>query len=206
MKNNIKKSIVINPALFVVDTQNCFMAPEGSYDRMGFDISKYRLITKNLIRVIEKARKLSMPIFFSKAIREASGIDNLDRVHKILPLKRRERIETIPLCIRGTWDSEIIDELKVDPKKDHILEKRRDSAFRGTELEVWLKALKINTLIFAGIDTAVCVESSLRDAFNIGYDVILLSDATASMGSEMKKTTLEEVKSNFGIVMDSEII
>ncbi len=45
-----------------------------------------------------------------------------------------------------------------------------------TELRVWLQSGGINTLIFCGIDTSICVETSLRDAFNLCYDVILVSD------------------------------
>ena len=60
----------------------------------------------------------------------------------------------------------------------------------------------INTLIFCGIDTSICVETSLRDAFNIGYDVILISDATASSNKKHYESTLENVKGYYGIVMD----
>lgn len=201
---NSDRVIAVRPALFVVDAQNCFMAPGGSYDKMKFNIQEYRKIIGSLKEVFVRARKLNIPVFFSKAIREASGIDNLDRIHRILPAQRRERIKRVPLCIRGTWDSDIIAELGVDPAKEHIVEKRRDSAFQGTELQVWLAALGVDTLVFAGIDTSVCVESTIRDAFNHGYDVILLSDATASLNKEFYKSTIGEVRENFGLVMSSE--
>jgi ureidoacrylate peracid hydrolase len=81
--------------------------------------------------------------------------------------------------------------------------KRRDSAFQDTEIEVWLKSIKVDTLIFCGIDTAVSVESSLRDGFNRGYDVILISDATASISKKKYESTLDNVKEYYGLVMDS---
>jgi ureidoacrylate peracid hydrolase len=52
----------------------------------------------------------------------------------------------------------------------------------------------INTLIFCGADTSICVETSLRDGFNLGYDVILISDATASGIRKHYDTTLERVR------------
>ncbi|MDF2769143.1 MAG: Isochorismatase hydrolase, partial [Nitrososphaeraceae archaeon] len=52
------------------------------------------------------------------------------------------------------------------------------------------------------IDTSICVETSLRDAFNIGYDVVLISDATASNNKKHYESTLENVKDYYGIVMD----
>jgi ureidoacrylate peracid hydrolase len=88
-------------------------------------------------------------------------------VHRILPKTREERLK-IPICVRGTWDAEIIDEIK--PKEsDHIIIKRRDLAFQDTELTVWLQSVGINTLIFCRVDTSICVKISLRDGFNLGY-------------------------------------
>lgn len=69
-----------------------------------------------------------------------------------------------------------------------------------TELRVWLQSVGINTLVFCGIDTSICVETSLRDGFNIGYDVILISDATASRTRKHFDTTLERVRDYYGVV------
>jgi ureidoacrylate peracid hydrolase len=124
-------------------------------------------------------------------------------VHNILPRTREERLinQNIPICVRGTWDAQTIDEIK-PTEEDHIIIKRRDSAFQDTELRMWLNTLKINTLIFCGIDTSICVETSLRDGFNIGYDVILVSDATASGINKHYDTTVERVRDYYGIVTD----
>jgi ureidoacrylate peracid hydrolase len=80
--------------------------------------------------------------------------------------------------------------------------KRRDSAFQDTEIGVWLKSLGVNTLLFCGIDTSICVETSLRDAFNNGYDVVLISDATASGNRKHFESSLEIVREYYGLVMD----
>ena len=85
-------------------------------------------------------------------------------------------------------------------RSDHVIIKRRDSAFQDTELRVWLQSAGINTLVFCGVDTSICVETSLRDGFNLGYDVILISDATASGISKHYETTLERVGDYYGIV------
>ena len=87
---------------------------------------------------------------------------------------------------------------------DHVIIKRRDSAFQDTEVNVWLKALGINTLVFAGVDTSICVETSVRDGFNQGYDVILISDATASGDKEDYNRTLQRIGNSYGVVMDFE--
>ena len=131
------------------------------------------------------------------------GIDLLTNVHRILPKSREERIRMKPICVRGTWDAEIVDEIK-PTDSDHVIRKRRDSAFYDTEIGVWLKSARIDTLIFCGIDTSISVESSLRDAFNLGYDVILMSDATASNIEKHYQSTLENVRGYYGLVMSIE--
>jgi ureidoacrylate peracid hydrolase len=142
-----------------------------------------------LKNLIEFCRSYEIPIFYTEAVKEASGIDVLTKIHNFLPRSRQERLK-FPICIRGTWDGVTIDELK--PKEnDPVVIKRRDSAFQDTEFRVWLQSEGINILFFTGIDTSICVETSLRDGFNIGYDVGLISDATASGNIEHYKTTLE---------------
>ena len=116
----------------------------------------------------------------------------------MLPLSREERLK-IPICIRGTWDGQTIDEIK-PTEKDQVVIKRRDGAFQDTELRVWLQSEGINTLVFCGVDTSICVETSLREAFNIGYDVVLISDATASGIHKHYETTLERVRDYYGVV------
>ncbi|WP_458745275.1 cysteine hydrolase family protein [Candidatus Nitrosocosmicus sp. T] len=188
------------PALIIVDMQNGFVSKDGSYDKLGMNTSNYREIIPNLKDLIQFCREKEIPIFFTEAVRESTGIDLLTKVHNFLPKSRQERLKS-PICVRGTWDGATIDELK--PRdNENIVIKRRDSAFQDTELRVWLQSEGINLLIFAGIDTSICVETSLRDGFNLGYDVILISDATASGNKEHYKTTLERVSEYYGLVMN----
>ena len=192
----------IVPALIVVDMQNGFVSKGGSYDKLGMNTSNYRKIIPKLKNIIEFCRSKEIPIFYTEAVKEASGIDLLTKIHNFLPKSRQERLR-FPICIRGTWDGVTLDKLK--PKKnDHVVIKRRDSAFQDTELRVWLQSEGINLLVFTGIDTSICVETSLREGFNIGYDVALISDATASGIKEHYKTTLERVRDYYGLVMSTE--
>jgi ureidoacrylate peracid hydrolase len=192
----------IVPALIVVDMQNGFVAKGGSYDKLGMNTSNYRDIIPKLKDLIEFCRSKEIDVFYTEAVKEASGIDTLTKIHNILPKSRQERLK-VPICIRGTWDGVTIDELK--PKEnDPVVIKRRDSAFQDTELRVWLQSQGVNLLVFAGIDTSICVETSLREGFNIGYDVMIISDATASGYSQHYQTTLERVSDYYGLVMDVE--
>jgi ureidoacrylate peracid hydrolase len=195
------KEYTINPALLVIDVQNGFVSKGGSYDLLGMETSYYREVIPKINNLINLCRNVGISIFYTQAVRESSGIDLLTRSHKILPKSREERIKKKPICVRETWDAEIVNEIK-PAEGDHVVIKRRDSAFHDTEIGVWLRSLNIDTLIFCGIDTSICVETSLRDAFNIGYDVVLISDATASNNKKHYESTLENVKGYYGIVID----
>ena len=195
------KNHEINPALLVIDMQNGFVSKGGSYDLMGLNVSKYSDVVPSLKQLIGFCRKVKIPIFYSQAVREESGIDLLTRSHRILPKSREERIKRRPICIRGSWDAEIVEELKPN-FDDHVVIKRRDSVFQDTEVEVWLRSLGIDSIIFAGIDTSICVESSLRDAFNHGYDIVLISDATASNNLNHYNSTLDNIRNYYGLVMN----
>ncbi|MGE0243808.1 MAG: cysteine hydrolase family protein [Nitrososphaeraceae archaeon] len=194
---------IVNFGLIVVDMQNGFVSNDGSYNKLGMNIENYQKVIPKIKELINFCREEDIPIFYTEAVREPSGIDLMIHVHNILPRTREERLQNqnIPICVRGTWDAQTIDEIKPS-EEDHIIIKRRDSAFQDTELRMWLNTLKINTLIFCGIDTSICVETSLRDGFNIGYDVILVSDATASGINKHYDTTLERVSDYYGIVTD----
>ena len=195
-----------HPALLVIDMQNGFCTHKGSYEKsgavIGVDINRYRKIIPNVRKIIDVCHELHIPVFYTQQVREASGIDLLNRLHRIIPKRRLEFLK-IPACVRGTWDAEIIDELR-PTKEDHIVIKRRDSAFQDTELELWLKSIGADTIIYTGVDTCICVENSIRDGFNKGYDVLLVEDAVASSWPKLYEATLMKVRGSFGLVWTTE--
>jgi ureidoacrylate peracid hydrolase len=186
--------------------QNGFCTYGGCYEKfgavIGADINVYRKIIPNVRKIIDVCYELRIPVFYTQQVREASGIDLLTRLHRIIPKRRLEFLK-IQACVRGTWDAEIIDELR-PTKDDHIVVKRRDSAFQDTELELWLKSTGADTIIYTGIDTCICVENSVEDGFNNGYDVILVEDAVASSWPKLYKATLMKVRGSFGLVLTTE--
>ena len=201
-----KRTSVFHPALLVIDMQNGFCTPGGSYEEygghIGADINAYRKIIPNIAMVIAACRETQIPVFYTQQVREESGIDLYTRLHRIIPSRRAE-FHRIPACVRGTWDAEIPDELR-PMEGEHIVVKRRDSAFQDTELDLWLRSIYVDTLIFTGIDTGICVENTLTDGFNMGYDVILVEDATASSWAEIGKATKMKVKGSYGWVLTTD--
>ena len=195
-----------HPVLLVIDMQNGFCSPGGSYEEYGAhikaDINIYRKIIPNIRNIIDVCHDQHIPVFYTKQIRDPSGIDLLNRLHKIIP-KRRAEFLRIPACVEGTWDAEIIDEL-LPTDADHVVYKRRDSAFQDTELDLWLRGIGADTIIYTGVDTCICVENSIRDGFNTGYDVIVVEDAVASSWPELHDATIKKVRGSFGLVMKTQ--
>ena len=100
-----------NIALLVIDVQNGFVSDGGSYDLLGMNVSNYQKVVPKIKELIDLCRKFKIPIFYTQAVREASGIDLLTKTHRILPVSREERIKKRPICVRGTWDSKILEEI-----------------------------------------------------------------------------------------------
>ncbi|MFC2122198.1 cysteine hydrolase family protein [Bacteroidota bacterium] len=169
---------------------------------MGADLPAYRKIVPNNARLLATCRELKVPVFYTQQVREESGIDLFTKLHRIVPIRRAEFLR-IPACIVGTWDAAILDELK-PVKGDHVVVKRRDSAFQDTELDLWLRSIRVDTLICTGVDTAICVDNTLMDGFNLGYDVILVEDATASSWASIGKAMVKKVAGSYGWVLKTD--
>lgn len=200
------KPSVFHPALLVIDMQNGYCAAGGSYEKygctIGAELERYKQIIPNIAKLIAMSRELKIPIFYTQQVREQSGIDLFTKLHRIIPERRAEFL-SIPAVIRGTWDAGIIDELQpaID---DNIIVKRRDSAFQDTELDLWLRSSYIDTVICTGVDTAICVENTLEEAFNTGYDVILVEDATASSWQKIGQASILKVAGSYGWVVKTD--
>ena len=106
------------------------------------------------------------------------------------------------ILIAGTWNTRIVDELQPEPH-DIIVSKHRFSGFFGTDLDTVLKTLGVTTLIFTGVTTSVCVESTLRDASFRDYACLLLEDCTVEQTRANHDATVLITQLALGWVSDS---
>ena len=105
-------------------------------------------------------------------------------------------------AIKGTWGSDFIPELRPDEEKgDYIVQKRRHSAFAYTDLDLYLREEKVDTVVVTGVWTNVCVRSTASDALYHTYKVIAISDCCASADEEMHQAGLRDM-AIFGKVMN----
>jgi ureidoacrylate peracid hydrolase len=104
------------------------------------------------------------------------------------------------LLAQGTWDHQIVDDLKPEAG-DLVVLKSRYSGFAGTALDSLLRTAGITHLVFTGAATNVYVESTLRDAFFHEYWPVLVADATMAAGPEgQQAATLFNVEAFFASV------
>ena len=193
-------------ALIVVDMQNAFLSKGGYLDLVGTDVSAAAKVIPATLAVINAARKAGLRIIFLQngfrpELREAHT-PNSPLYHKSKALKfmRSNPRYRGKLVTEGTWDFEFVDGIK--PKAgETIINKARYSGFAGTNLDVLLRAERITTLLLVGVNTNVCVESTLRDAYHREYFALMVADATFQSGPPMlMEATIFNVENFFGWV------
>jgi ureidoacrylate peracid hydrolase len=193
-------------ALVVVDMQNDYCSPHGYRDVMGRDIGPAKGVIANTARVLDAARTADLTVVFLQngwdaALCNAGGPGS-PNWHKSNPLKlMRARPELSgQILTHGTWGHALVDELVPRPN-EFVLLKARYSGFCGTELDNILRSRDIRHLIFTGIATNVCVESTLREAFHREYFCILIEDATQQSGPDfVQKAVVYSVETFLGWV------
>lgn len=192
-------------AVVVVDMQNAFASEGGLLNLLGTDVSETPRIVETINQVTEAARAKGIRVIcivhhHSPDLREAGGPD-AGYYYKIgLPGFHEHRDKCF---VEGEWGAEIVKGLDFK-ENDIVVVKPRFSGFYGTNLDTILKTFNIKYLAFAGIATNICVEATIRDATNLNYFPILLSDATAPAGPPfLRDAAIVNVKMVFGWVTTS---
>lgn len=207
------ENIVLAPeqtALIVIDMQNAYTSKGGYLDLAGFDVSQTKPVVENIKKAIDAAHAAGIQVIFFKngwddQYREAGGVDS-PNFHKSNALKTMRKNPELQgkLLAKGGWDFELIDELKPAPQ-DLVIEKPRYSGFFNTALDSMLRVRGIRNLVFVGIATNVCVESTLRDGFFLEYFGVALGDACHQAGpKEAHEASLYNIKTFFGWVSDTQ--
>jgi ureidoacrylate peracid hydrolase len=188
-------------AVLVIDVQNAFVSKGGMYDIWGALTPAVSNVVRPIKTIVEAARLKGVRVIYVAHILYPDAREvgpNCPFWHKRVLKSYRERPEMRDsLHLRGAWGSHIVDELK--PREDEILiEKRRFSAFVGTGLDNVLRSYEIKYLLFTGVATNICIESSLRDACHLEYFPILASDASAACPDSRQESTVANVIQAFG--------
>lgn len=183
-------------ALVVIDMQNDFCAPGGYIDRtMQKDVSSAAAVAAAIARLVPAARAAKLPVVWLRADYTR------ERLPDSMQVKLEARKITATCCAPGTWGADWFDAKPRDG--EIVVTKHTYSGFAGTDLEKRLAALRRRTLVFTGVQTQVCVESTLRDAHSLGYFCIVPEDAVGSHTPALHRATLDNVRFLFGDVCTS---
>ncbi|EYC50283.1 amidohydrolase [Hylemonella gracilis str. Niagara R] len=195
-----------NTALIVVDMQNAYASLGGYVDSAGFDISGAQGTIARIGRCIAAARRAGVLVVYLQNGWDAQYVEaggpsspNYYKSNALKTMRARPELAGKFLA-KGGWDYELVDALRPAPS-DIVVPKTRYSGFFNSTLDSTLRGRGIRNLVFTGIATNVCVESTLRDAFHLEYFAVMLEDATHQLGSaQIQQGVVYNVETFFGWV------
>jgi nicotinamidase-related amidase len=176
------------PALIVVDMQNYYLKRNSPYHSYFNAIQPgcldyicdrcETIVIPNIQRLVEKFRGESLPVIYLRLCGKDPDRADLHRFFRDTYLKsRRAGFDNVyPLGTDPCAD--IIDEIKPLPSET-IVDKTTFSPFTGTNFDSILRNCGASTLVFTGLSTSQCVETTARDASDRGYHIVLVEDAQA---------------------------
>lgn len=197
-------------ALIVVDMQNAYATKGGYLDLAGFDVSATAPVIENIKTAVAAAREAGILIIWFQNGWDSDyveaggpGSPNWHKSNALKTMRQRPELQGT-LLAKGGWDYQLVDELQPRPG-DIVLPKPRYSGFFNTSLDSILRSRGVRHLVFTGIATNVCVESTLRDGFFLEYFGIVLADATHQAGPAFaQQAALFNIETFFGWVSDVE--
>jgi biuret amidohydrolase len=188
-------------ALIVIDMQRDFVEPGGFGAALGNDVTRLRVIIPTVARLLAGCRAAGLPVIHT---RECHRPDLSD-----LPPSKRDRGAPAlrigdpgpmgRILIAGEPGADIIPELAPLPG-EIVLDKPGKGAFYATSLTKDLARLGTRSLIFAGVTTEVCVQTTMREANDRGFQCLLAEDATESYFPAFKAATLDMIRAQGAIV------
>ena len=188
-------------ALLVIDMQRDFVEPGGFGETLGNDVKRLGAIVPTVRELIGWCRAGGVRVIHT---REGHRADLAD----CPPAKRRRGGAAVRIgdpgpmgriLVDGEPGNEIVPELAPLPGETVIV-KPGKGAFWATPLGQILRGQGISHLLLAGVTTEVCVQTTMREANDRGYECLLIEDATESYFPEFKRVTIEMIRAQGGIV------
>ena len=188
-------------ALVIIDMQRDFLESGGFGEALGNDISQLQQIVPTVKQILNVFRDRGLLIFHTLEGHQSDLSDcppsKLKRGKSRLKIGDLGKMGRI--LILGELGNDIIPELRPLPN-EIVIPKPGKGAFYQTNLELCLQQQGVTHLIVTGVTTEVCVQTTMREANDRGYECLLVEDATASYFPKFKQSTLEMIRAQGGIV------
>lgn len=175
-------------AVVLIEFQNDFTSPGGTLHDAVAPVMASTDMLQNAVETVKKARELGATIIFEP-------ISFTDDYHELTsePYGILKGVVDSRSFRKGTWGAEIVDVLKPEPHDIIVEGKRGLCGFATTNLDFILRSRGIDTIALGGFLTNVCVESTMRTAYEKGYNVITLKDCTAALSEEEQRLAVEKI-------------
>jgi N-carbamoylsarcosine amidase len=182
-----------HPALVNIDLANAWTRPGNAFSCDGMDV-----IIPGVQRLLAAARARAIPVVFTTtayAVTEGPNTD-MGLWHRKIP------VEVLKL---GT-DAVAIDERIAPEPDEHVIVKKRASAFHGTYLSGFLKAAGVDTVIVTGVTMAGCVRHTVEDAIAEGFRPIVVRECVGDRVAGVVEWNLFDIEAKFGDVEPLEAV
>lgn len=188
-------------ALVVIDMQRDFIEHGGFGESLGNDVTRLQTIVPTVADLIGLFRARGWPILHTRESHQPDLSDCPDskrnrgnptlRIGDSGPMGR--------LLVRGELGNDIISACAPMPG-EYVIDKPGKGMFYATQCDALLRSLAVTHLVFAGVTTEVCVQTSMREANDRGYDCLLVTDATESYFAEYKAAAISMITAQGAIV------
>jgi nicotinamidase-related amidase len=200
-------------AMVVIDMQNDFCHPQGWLASIGVDVTPLQAPVAPLQALLPALRARGVPVLWVNwgnrpdllnaspcLLHVYNGSGQGTGLGDVLASAPRPGSRVLQ---KDHWGAALVEPLSLEPT-DILVDKYRMSGFWDTPLESILRNLRVDTLLFAGVNADQCVLATLMDANFLGYDTLLLEDCTAtSSPSFCLEATLYNVRQCFGFTLQS---
>jgi ureidoacrylate peracid hydrolase len=158
--------------------------------------ARYAPVIACAVRLLEAARSAGLVVMYAAADHRPDNATSAhlvtDTDNRLRPIPAGRPGESRPVVAAGTWEAQVIDELKPQPR-DYMIPKFRWSAFHQTYLDLALRSRNIDTLVISGGSTDVGVASTAYAARDLDYNLVIVSDACTSPEEDNHRQFMQRI-------------
>jgi ureidoacrylate peracid hydrolase len=186
----------LHTALIVIDIQNDFCSPDGALAQRGRDLSLMDPMIDSLQKTINVAERKAIPVLYTQQIYDRAHLNSLQ-------LEQYDLDSKFISCDIATdgWKF-----YRLNPRADKVYVKYNYNIFSNSELVTKLQSLSIKTLVLTGVDTYICVETAIRNGFDLGYKIVVPIDLVAVNAKHraLQERTFDLVRKTYGTLTTSQ--
>jgi ureidoacrylate peracid hydrolase len=208
MGTPVKGPEIDRSALIIVDMQNDFLHPEGSFGHrarehpeFNIDMPFLRGTISNVKGLADAFREAGRPVVYVAHVMKP---DYSDAAWPYWRVGMEPGSGHRTHCVEGTWGAQIVDELKPQ-EGEHLVVKKGFGGFApSTPLDTILRNMGVTTCVVTGVTTCVCVSTTVRGGVEHNYRMILVSDAVAEVSREAHEVELRTMDRLFADVRSTD--